>query len=424
MSGCSEYNALTRREVLGRGVALGAASLLPAWMPRLAFGQAGTNRDTLIRLYLGGGIDGLTICVPHAESAYYDHRPNIAVPDPSSSSSLRATDLDGFFGLPPSLAPLKETYDDGNLLFVHATGADKTHWTRSHFNAGMWMETGKTNDPSMGSGWIGRHLATTTAVPNSSIRAIGSTRGTIQALRGGPKSIPLPRPDKHRFLGQYPHKQEMVEWLANAYRDSQDPFREIALDAIDSVSLLNSIVFEPYLPSGGAVYPQNSEIGYALRTTAAMLKAGVPLEAVAIHFDGWDTHDRQGSTDGYMHRRLTEVGQALLAFYQDMMSSNCTSWTLVGMSEFGRNVKENGSDGCDHGTGNAMFLMGGKVNGGQVIRDWPGLRSDQLYEGHDLRVTIDYRDILAEVVSKRLKNQNLGAVFPGYTPTFRNALAA
>lgn len=424
MSGCNEYNSLSRRQMLKGAAAAGAALTMPAWMPRIAYGQGGSGRDTLIMLFLGGGIDGLTLCVPHGDSKLYQRRPNLAVPAPDTGVANRAIDLNGFYGLPPSLAPLRDIFVDDKLLFVHATGADKTYWSRSHFDAQVWMEAGKTNDISVSTGWLGRHLASIAPLSASApLRAIGFDYGQMETLRGGPKTLPVPYPEYYGYDGWYPNRNEMINWLKGAYGATTDPLKSAATNAIATVDLLNEIDFGRYQPGGGAIYPQNSDIGRSLRATAAMLKHGIPLEAIGINFGGWDTHDNQGSVQGYMHDRLTELGQALYAFYTDMTAANKNNWVLVGMSEFGRNVIENGSRGTDHGTGNAMLLMG-NVLGGRIVANWPGLRVDQLFEGQDLQVTIDYRDILAEIVKKRLKNDKIGTVFPGYNATFRGVVPA
>jgi hypothetical protein len=89
------------------------------------------------------------------------------------------------------------------------------------------------------------------------------------------------------------------------------------------------------------------------------------------------------------------------------------------MSEFGRRLLENGSFGTDHGHGNVMFVLGNHVTGGRVLTQWPGLAPNQLFEGRDLQVTIDFRDILSEIIKYRLGNANLASVFPGFTPTLR-----
>ena len=172
-------------------------------------------------------------------------------------------------------------------------------------------------------------------------------------------------------------------------------------------------------PAGGAVYPGGS-FGTALRSTAALIRADMGIEAVQIDLGGWDTHSAQGPINGGMAVTMQQFAQAIGAFHADMVgASRINNVTLIACSEFGRVARENASQGTDHGHGNAMFVMGGAVRGGRVLTAWPGLAAGQLYQNQDLQVTIDYRDILAETVLRRLGNTNLDLVFPGYTPTMR-----
>ena len=153
--------------------------------------------------------------------------------------------------------------------------------------------------------------------------------------------------------------------------------------------------------------------------TAALIRADIGIEAVAIDVGGFDTHSSMGTTSGYFFDLMNDFGQALGAFYTDLMSAGRKDVLTVGMSEFGRIATENASKGLDHGTANTMFLMGGGVNGGKVYGKWPGLAPDQLFEQQDLAITTDYRHVLSEVVVKRLRNgTHLSTIFPGFTPSF------
>jgi uncharacterized protein (DUF1501 family) len=157
-----------------------------------------------------------------------------------------------------------------------------------------------------------------------------------------------------------------------------------------------------------------------MRSTGALIRADMGIEAVQIDIGGWDTHAAQGPLTGGMSVTMTQLAQALGAFHADMNAAGRMSRiTVVCVSEFGRVVRENASQGTDHGHGNVVFVMGGAVRGGRVMTIWPGLQPGQLYQNQDLQVTIDYRDILAEVVLRRLGNTNLDLVFPGYAPTLR-----
>ena len=138
---------------------------------------------------------------------------------------------------------------------------------------------------------------------------------------------------------------------------------------------------------------------------------------------GWDTHVAQGGAIGWQALRLTELGQALAAFAKDL-GPHMGRVTTVVMTEFGRRAQENSGLGTDHGRAGAWLLMGGNVAGGKVHTDWPGLKRENLDDNGDLRVTTDYRDILAEIIARRLDNEKLAEVFPNYTPRFRNVVSA
>jgi uncharacterized protein (DUF1501 family) len=185
-----------------------------------------------------------------------------------------------------------------------------------------------------------------------------------------------------------------------------------AAGVFNTIDTLTAMAAQNYTPAGGAEYP-DSEFGLGLRQIAQLIKADVGLEVAAIDIDGWDTHEEEGSSDGQLAGLLNDFGRGLAAFYADMQDY-MANITVVSMSEFGRRATENASGGTDHGHGNCMFVMGGGVKGGVYAR-WNGLADGALDEG-DLAVTTDYRDVLAEVLTKRISNPAVDQVFPGYTP--------
>jgi uncharacterized protein (DUF1501 family) len=191
-----------------------------------------------------------------------------------------------------------------------------------------------------------------------------------------------------------------------------------ALTTQQTIDLLNTIDFAGYVPAGGAVYPTGGT-GFAFKSTAALIKADVGVEAVAIDVGGWDTHNNQGPITGTMANLMTTLSTCLAAFHADIFAGNGRNVTVVVMSEFGRRLAQNGTSGTDHGHGNAMLVLGNHIAGGRVLTQWPGMAPNQLYQGIDLQVTIDFRDVLAEIVQERLGNTNLATVFPDFTPTFR-----
>ncbi|HEX2836700.1 MAG TPA: DUF1501 domain-containing protein [Phycisphaerales bacterium] len=419
-SGCSEYQELSRRHFLQAGTGLAAFLAAHAWVPRVAYAKShrGGARDVIVSIYLRGAADGLTLCVPYADNAYYSSRPTIAIPRPDTADPNRCTALDARFGLCPAMASLLPAYQDGKLLFVHATGSMDP--SRSHFEAQRFMETGKPGDQSIGTGWLGRHLSTVGAmIPGAPLRGVGIAAGLQKALVGGPDTLPISNLDAFGITGPGTTLNARRAALTDLYNPTPDPLHSAALSTLTTIDMLNTINFTGYTPANGAVYPGNSGFPYAMKTTAALIRAEVGVEAVAIDVGSWDTHDNQGTITGSMANLMSTLSQTLAAFYRDVVAGNGPNVTVVVMSEFGRRLLENGNLGTDHGHGNVMMVLGQCVGGGRVMTQWPGLEPQNLFEGRDLQVTIDYRDILSEIVQDRLGNNNLASVFPEYTPTMR-----
>jgi len=423
---CPEYYALSRRRFMAvTGAAAAAAATAPAWLPRVAMARdhRGSMRDVAISVFLRGAADGLSIVAPYGEAAYYSNRPTLAVPQPDSGSPSAALDLgDGFFGLNPNMAALMPVYNNGHLLAIHATGS--TDPSRSHFDAQKFMEVGTPDAFGVNTGWLGRHLASAApSDPNALLRAVGISTGLPLSLAGGPQTLPIPNLDNFGLTGFSSTKAARQIALGDLYGGGHGGELEaVAQNTLATIDLLNTINFAGYVPAGGAVYPSGS-LGDGLKSVAALIKAQVGVEAVAIDVQGWDTHTNQGSLSGAMATLLATLAQAMAAFYTDMTAASAPGFIMEVQSEFGRRLLENGSQGTDHGHGNVMLLMGQCVAGGRVLSQWPGLGAGQLYEGRDLQVTIDYRHILAEIVQNRLGNENLGYVFPGFSPAFQNVLA-
>ncbi len=392
---------------------------LPAWLPSVAYADDEcSERDVLVCVFLRGAADGLTLCVPHADDLYYNTRPTLAIPRPDAAGDFKVTDLDGFFGLPPQLTPLIPAYQNGDLLIVHAAGS--TDPSRSHFDGQRFMEIGKPGDMTLFTGWLGRHLAVTPPlVADAVLRGIGIGFGLQRALQSAPDTIPIPDLANYKLSGNQATVVARQNLITAMHALSSDMLSAAAATARQTIDLLGTINFNSYVPEGGASYGTDG-FGYALKSTAALIKADVGVEAVAIDMGGWDTHTSQGvQIGGGMSNLMTRLGNGLAAFHADMFSGVRRNVTLVVMSEFGRRLNENGSQGTDHGHGNVMFLMGPGIDGGRILTQWPGLEMGNLFEGRDLEVTIDFRDVLAEIVELRLANPNLAAVFPEYTPTFR-----
>ncbi|MFZ4663070.1 MAG: DUF1501 domain-containing protein [Caldilineaceae bacterium] len=411
---------VNRREFLQMsgmvGVIGASQSLFPRWMPQLAFRSpermAAGRGDVLVNIFLRGGMDGLSVVAPFAEGAnYYDVRPTIAVPEPGRANG--AIDLDGRFGLHPTLAPLKEIYDQQHLAIVHATGSIDP--SRSHFDAMTFMEAGVPGNKTLNTGWIGRHLQAAAWQNDSPFRAVGMGAMIPAALRGPITPLSIRSIADFHFRGREDELQRLQQAISSLYT-IQAPTNQLERQAglvFKTIATLDQLQATDYQPANGAQYPDD-EFGLGLKQVAQLIKADVGLEVACVDLGGWDTHENQGTLAGEFNTLLTTLSNGLAAFYHDLRDY-MAGVTVVTMSEFGRRAHENGSQGTDHGHGNVMFLMGGGVNGGQVHARWPGLAPEALDDG-DLAITTDYRDVLAEVVSRRLRNPALDQIFPGHTP--------
>jgi uncharacterized protein (DUF1501 family) len=383
---------------------------LPSWMPRLAFApeNAAPRGDTLVVVFLRGAADVLNMVVPHGEDAYYKLRPSLGIPrpdDPSAKLEERAVDLDGFFGLHPSMHSLLEAWQSQHLGIIHACGAPDE--SRSHFKAMELMERGVDDERGPATGWIGRHLATLNTGNPSPLRAVGMGSRPQRSLNGSvPVSALRSIADFH--LGGDPRVlAQMRAALDTVY--AEDMLGQETLSIMDTLQTLDPLT---YAPGHSAIYP-DTEFGMAMKQTAMLIKAQVGLEVAAIDVGGWDTHFAQGASVGLMANLMKDLAEGLSAFHADM-NEHLESLTTVTMSEFGRRASENGSLGTDHGHGSMMMVLGGHVNGGKVHGEWPGMQEGQLIGPGDLGVTSDYRDVLSEICIKRLNNLAVKDIFPDH----------
>ena len=315
--------------------------------------------------------------------------------------------------LHPALAPLLPAWQAGHWAIVHACGAPDE--SRSHFKAMELMERGVDDERGPASGWIARHLASLDTGNTSPLRAVGLGEMVQHSLRGAVSVTALRSIADFHLGGDLAVAQQMQSTLAQLYQgdgEVQALGRE-TLHILDTLAGLD--------PAGsGAAYPE-TDYGFGLRQVAALIQADVGLEAAALDLGGWDTHFAQGASEGLMASLLAELAQGLAAFHADL-EAHMDRVTLVVMTEFGRRVYENASLGTDHGHAGVMFLMGGRVVGGEVHADWPGLEPEQLFGPGDLAATFDYRDVLTEVVLHRLNNPLVQAVFPDFDPTPRGVV--
>jgi uncharacterized protein (DUF1501 family) len=397
-------------------VGIGAA---PAWLSRALYAQDAPSprKKILVAIFQRGAMDGLNAVVPFGEQRYYDLRPNLALPKPNGTPDS-AIDLDGFFGLHPSLAPLKPLWDKGQLACVHAAGSPDP--TRSHFDAQDYMESGTPGRKGTSDGWLNRALAPQKII--SPVRAVSLGSALPRALRGRNDAVAVN--NLNEFQVRDTRSSASFESMYAGTLDKV--LNGTGRETFDAVKLMQSIQKQSYTPANGARYP-GGRLGPSLMQIARLIKADVGLEVAFTDMGGWDTHANEvgaKSSQGQLANLLSELGQSMAAFYQDL-GDRMADVTIVTMSEFGRTARENGNRGTDHGHANVMFALGGSIKGGKVYGDWPGLEPEQLYEQRDLNLTTDFRDVLGELVTVHLGNREIKNVFPGYTePKFRGLVVA
>jgi uncharacterized protein (DUF1501 family) len=400
------------------GLALVTMGLSPSFLRRTAFGMelmSAQKGKTLICLFQRGAADALNVVVPHGEKAYYALRPSIAIPRPAGlgrqlGSGASAIDLDGFFGLHPSLSPLKSLYDRKLLAPVHAVGSPSA--TRSHFDAQDYMETGTPDIKGTSDGWLNRYLAvqgTCAECSSNPFRAVSLTPQTPRILEGGAETVAM------NSLGEFTVRTtgSQAARLEALYRTgSAELVHGTGREMFDAVKLLREANPQKYAPRNGAEYPR-SQFGQRLLQIAQLIKANVGIEIAFADVGGWDTHVNQGGATGQLAQRLNDFGQSINALVTDL-GDKMGDVVILTMSEFGRMARENGNRGTDHGHAGAQFVIGGEVKGGKVYGKWPGLEQEQLYEGRDLALTTDFRSVFSEITARHMGATKIEKIFPGF----------
>jgi uncharacterized protein (DUF1501 family) len=378
---------------------------VPSFLTRAAFGAVeGTPNKRLVVIFQRGAADGLNIVVPYAESQYYAMRPSINIPRNA------VLDLDGFFGLHPSLSAFQPLWQQGHLAIVHAAGSPDP--SRSHFDAQDFMETGTPGVKITEDGWLNRTLRNLPP-EKSAFRAIALGPSLPRILSGSEPAVAMNNINDFSVGG----RAQKPSLAATAFEAMYDHSSDSVLhgtgeETFDAVKMLKAADPGKYTSAPGANY-RKGRFGESLRQLAQLIKANLGVQVAFADIGGWDHHVNEGSTEGQLANVLTDFSQSLAAFWIDL-GDLAEDTVVVTMSEFGRTARENGNRGTDHGHANVMFVLGGPVKGGKVYGRWPGLDQSQLYEGRDLALTTDFRQVIGEAVSRHMGNKNLAAVFPGY----------
>lgn len=398
----------------------GLMSVAPEFLHQFAnaatLTNAGGKKKTLITIFQRGAVDGLNMVVPHGESEYYNIRRNIAIPKPGQNEG--AINLDGFFGLHPTMISFEPLWKNKQLAIVNCAGSPDN--TRSHFDAQDYMEAGTPGNKGTRDGWLNRVMQGMDGKDASPFRSVSMTTQLPRSLYGKAPSIAMTNLNDFSIqAGAYTKSlQGGFEGIYQDVTTKNDTLKETGKETFEAVNFLKKANPAQYQPANGAQYP-NTPLGNSLRQFAQLIKAGVGLEVGFAETGGWDTHVNEGASRGQLANLLRDFSNAIAAFTTDL-GQKMDDVVILTMSEFGRTARENGNRGTDHGHANAIFVVGNGVKGGKVYGNWAGLKSSQLYEGRDLAVTTDYRDVFGEVAYKFMGSKDLAKMFPGYSTSPAN----
>lgn len=382
---------------------LAATAGLFAWahQPRL-LSAAGGRDPRLVTIVLRGALDGLSAVAPLGDPDYAGLREGIALTRDGERPALM---LDGFFGLHPALPNFARLFAEGEALAVHAVASP--YRDRSHFDGQDVLESGQMGPGITASGWLNRALAA--LPPGPRVQAgLGVGAMTPLILRGAAPVFGWASP----VAG--PAEDDLAERVMALYRH-RDPALAAALQngvATDRMARRNA-------SPGADGRRGGSDTADGMRRAAVgaarLLAQPDGPRLAALAFDGWDTHANEGGATGRLAQLLGGLDGALAAF-QTTLGAAWRDTVIMVATEFGRTARVNGTTGTDHGTATVALLAGGAVRGGRVVADWPGLQAAQLYEGRDLRATIDVRAVFKGVLADLLglSPAVLGRdVFPG-----------
>jgi len=424
---------LTRRRFL-QGSA--ATTVVLSGGSRLMFGAApdpspqAVTHDAVIYLFLRGGIDGLNLVVPTAgeDRVFYEQaRPGLQIATSGAYGALPltlASNAATGFGLHPSASGLRDIWNAGRLAIVHACGL-RTTVTRSHFDAQLYAELG-TPTLSSGTGWLARAFAQQSGINGAPFGAVAIGGGVPTSYLGSTDTLAMASPrdfalnqgnwDWRRGGESRPTGLRGVqETVADLWTQGSGP---LAVAGRGATRALSTVAVQPFA-NRPASWP-SSGLADQLWTIAQSVKFELGLHYATLDYGGWDTHDGQGTAGTgyhYYQNKVAELSQALTAFYTELSASgHIGRVTVVIQSEFGRRVRSNGSGGTDHGYGNPVLVLGGPVNGRRFYGQWPGLDPELLSDTFgDIPVTTDYRRVLTEILMRRMRNNAISQVFPGYT---------
>ncbi len=370
------------------------------------------RKKILVSIFQRGAMDGLMAVCPINDSFLKAARPGLFMPAVKAGNTASLIDLDGRFGLHPSMKAFESLFREKRLAIVHGMGSPNN--SRSHFDAQDYMESGTPFNKGTSSGWLNRAVGLLghEATP---FQAVSLTSSLPRSFYGDKPALAIS--NLQDFAIQMRGNPMGANRVSQSFEDLYDQtssglLKSTGKESFEAVKMLQKTDTKNYIPAYNAVYPQ-SPLGNSLKQIAQLIKMDVGLEVAFAESGGWDTHFNQGAENGIFARNVNDLSQSILAFWTDLTLYQ-DELTVMTMTEFGRTVKQNGTGGTDHGRASCNFMLGNDVNGGIVHGKVEPLAPENLEEGRDLAVTTDFRSIFTEVAEKHLQISNTSTLFPGF----------
>lgn len=370
------------------------------------------RKKILVSIFQRGAMDGLMAVSPFNDPFLKTARPSLFMPAVKSGNTPSLIDLDGRFGLHPSMKAFESIFREKRLAIVHGMGSPNN--TRSHFDAQDYMESGTPFNKGTSSGWLNRAagLLGHEATP---FQAVSLTSSMPRSFYGDKPAVAIS--NLQDFAIQMRGNPGGVSNVSRSFEELYDQtssglLKSAGKESFDAVKMLQKTDTKNYKPANNALYP-NSPLGNSLKQIAQLIKMDVGLEVAFAESGGWDTHFNQGAENGIFSRNVNDLSQSIMAFWTDLILYQ-DDLTIMTMTEFGRTVKQNGTGGTDHGRASCNFILGNDVNGGIVHGKVDTLAPENLEDGRDLAVTTDFRNIFNEVAVKHLGIKDTDTLFPGF----------
>jgi uncharacterized protein (DUF1501 family) len=369
------------------------------------------KKKVLVCIFQRGAMDGLMAVSPFNDRYLKEARPNLFM-SPVKGDKNSLIDLNGTFGLHPSMRSFEPLFHEKRLAIVHGMGSPNP--TRSHFDAQDYMESGTPFNKSTSTGWLNRAMEQMGhhATP---FRAVSLTSSMPRSLYGDHPALAVR--NLRDFAVQLKGNPEQANMSARSFEELYDQtssslLKETGKESFEAIKILQKTNIKNYTPSGNATYP-NTPLGNSLRQVAQLIKMDVGLEVAFAESGGWDTHFNQGKENGIFARNVGDLSKSITAFWTDVETYQ-DDVVVMTMTEFGRTVKQNGTGGTDHGRASCSFIVGNGVNGGTVHGIVNTLAPENLEDGRDLAVTTDFRTVFHEVAGVHLKIVDTSKLFPDW----------